>query len=283
MVELAACLCFKDSASYLAEWLAFYRAVGVDRFYLYDNDSVDDFASIVAPYVDRGLAVLTHWPGARQQSAIYQHCLDVRKNETRWIAFMDDDEFLWPVQDPDLKAAMQRYETYAGVAACWFLYGSSHYTMPPPGLVTENYTWRTRLPLRAHVKCVVSAQRVIAPLYVGHGFICKRGYYLVDEHGHPITTAETSTPSGEFLRVNHYATKSLEELRQRRSRPRADNGQLSEHPLSLWEQWAGEWNQVEDRGILRFLPQVKATLEEFHPVWDMTAQVLGGNQTSSGC
>ena len=57
MVELAVCLCFKDSASYLAEWLAFYRAVGVDRFYLYDNGSTDDYRPIVEPYIERGLAV----------------------------------------------------------------------------------------------------------------------------------------------------------------------------------------------------------------------------------
>ena len=265
MVELAACLCFKDSASYLAEWLAFYRAVGVERFYLYDNGSTDDYLPVVEPYIGRGLAVLTRWPGSQQQSAIYNDCLNRRRREARWIAFMDDDEFLWPVVDPDLKTAMQRYEEYAGVAACWFLYGSSHYETRPPGLVMERYTWRTSPPRSSHVKCVVSPQRVVAPLYVGHAFTCALGYYVVDEHGRPISEAETATPSGEFLRVNHYATKSLEELRQRRARPRADTGQLTEHSMAQWERWAREWNEVEDREILRFLPKVKAVMEEFAP------------------
>lgn len=259
---MAACLCFKDSASYLAEWLAFYRAIGVERFYLYDNGSTDEYRPVVQPYIDRRLAVLTKWPGVRQQTAIYQHCLDRGKTEAHWIAFMDDDEFLWPVVDPDLKTAMQRYSAYAGVAACWHLYGSSHHEKRPKGLVIENYTWRTWPPTSSHVKCVVSPQRVIAPLYVGHAFTCAPGYHMVDEHGRPISSAETPRHSGDFLRVNHYATKSLEELKVRRTRPRADNGQVTEHSMSQWEQWAHEWNQVQDQGILRFAPTVKTIMAE---------------------
>lgn len=263
MVDVAACLCFKDSATYLAEWLAFYRAVGVDRFYLYDNNSSDNYLPIVQPYIDRGLAVLTRWPGVRQQAAIYQNCLDLRRKEARWIAFMDDDEFLWPVADPDLKTAMARYEAFGGVAACWFLYGSSHHETRPPGLVIENFTWRTWPPLSTHVKCVVSPQRVLSPYSIGHSFTCMAGFQVVDEHKRPMLASETKTPSGDFLRINHYITKSIEELKWRRTRPRADNGEVTEHSMTQWEQWAREWNQVQDHGILKFLPQVKALMEEF--------------------
>ncbi len=266
MVDLGVCLCFKDSASYLAEWLAFYYTVGARRFYLYNNDSSDEYLPVILPYVDRGLVELKLWTGARQQSAMYQDCLDRHRDDVRWIAFMDDDEFVWPVVDPDLPTAMRRYEAHAGVAVCWFLYGSSHHEKRPNGLVMENYTWRTLPPLSAHFKCVVSPQRVVSPLYIGHAFNPAPSYNIVDEQGRVVTDSQTTTPSGDFLRVNHYVTKSMEELRARRSRPRADNGKVTEHSMEQWEQWAREWNQVEDLGILRFAEAVKQTMREFAPV-----------------
>lgn len=265
MITLGACLCFKNSAAYLAEWLAYYRAVGVERFYLYDNGSTDDYHALVEPYLRRGLARLTIWPGVAQQQAMYRHCLDQARGEARWVAFLDDDEFLWPVADRDLPTALQRYEEHAGVAACWCLYGSSHHEKTPPGLVIENYTWRTCY-ADNHVKCIVCPTRVQGPKYIGHSFACEPGFQVVDERGHHMAAHAAATPSGDFLRVNHYATKSLEEVRTRRARPRADNGQLSEHPLSLWEFWARDWNQMQDVGILRYVPATKAILSEFAPV-----------------
>ena len=51
---LAACTIYRDAASYLAEWIEFHRLVGVERFFLYDNGSVDDHREVLAPYVDAG-------------------------------------------------------------------------------------------------------------------------------------------------------------------------------------------------------------------------------------
>ena len=39
---LAVCAIYRDEASYMQEWIEFHRLVGVERFYLYDNNSVDD-------------------------------------------------------------------------------------------------------------------------------------------------------------------------------------------------------------------------------------------------
>ncbi len=58
MHYLAACLLFKDAASYLDEWLRFHLRVGVDHFYLYDNDSMDDYESVVRPFVNAGRVTL---------------------------------------------------------------------------------------------------------------------------------------------------------------------------------------------------------------------------------
>ncbi len=72
MRSLTACLMFRDSASYLEEWLQFHLRVGVEHFYLYDNESQDDFESVIQPLVAAGKITLHRWPGegGRRQTPI---------------------------------------------------------------------------------------------------------------------------------------------------------------------------------------------------------------------
>ena len=72
---LAVCAIYRDEAPFLREWIEFHRLVGVDRFFLYDNGSVDDGRSVLAPYEDEGLVVRQEWlrfPGWR---SAYSDCL----------------------------------------------------------------------------------------------------------------------------------------------------------------------------------------------------------------
>lgn len=52
------CRIFKDEAPYLEEWIEYHRLVGVDRFYLYDNNSSDDYMDRIRRYVDEGIAAV---------------------------------------------------------------------------------------------------------------------------------------------------------------------------------------------------------------------------------
>ncbi len=248
---LSACLCFKDSANYLAEWLAFYHVLGVDHFFLYDNDSHDDYSAVVAPYIASGRATLTKYPGRGAQAAMYDHCLRTHGAKTRWMMFCDDDEFLYPVQDISLPKALQSYESYAGLAVCWMLYGTSGLLTRPAGLVVESYIWRARSPDR-HVKCIIDPSRVLRSDCIGHRFACHPGELVVDEHHQPITDIFHPRPSGDHFRINHYLTKSRSEMFARRSRAQANTGEISPLSLQHWQELELGWNEVEDRSALRY-------------------------------
>src|SRR5919201_1450975 len=59
---LSLCALYKDHADYLREWIEFHRLVGVERFFLYDNESSDDHEAVLAPYVERGIVEVHEWP-----------------------------------------------------------------------------------------------------------------------------------------------------------------------------------------------------------------------------
>lgn len=56
------CLIFKNEAPFLKEWLDFHLTVGVDHFYLYNNNSDDNFREILEPYIGLGIVTLIEWP-----------------------------------------------------------------------------------------------------------------------------------------------------------------------------------------------------------------------------
>ncbi|HEY3754651.1 MAG TPA: glycosyltransferase family 92 protein [Opitutaceae bacterium] len=260
---LSACLTFKDSALYLAEWLAFHSIQGVEHFYLYNNESSDHWQPIVEPYVRRGLATVIDFPGKAVQLPMYQHCLRNYGPRTRWLTFNDDDEFLFPVEEVPLSQVLARYERYAGVAVPWMLYGSSGHQTRPPGLVVRNYVRRMSYPDR-HVKCIVNPAKVIHPIASAHLFHCVPGECVVDENEKPLNEALHPYPQAKILRINHYLTKSIEEMEERRGRKiTVDTGKVSALPITQWRQLeADRWNEVEDWIAARYADQVEASLRE---------------------
>lgn len=256
---LSACLCFKNAAPYLSEWLAFYTVLGVEHFYLYNNESTDNFLAPVAPYLRRGLATLIDFPGRGRQKAIYEDCLGRFGAETQWLSFCDDDEFLFPTADISLPDALSRYEHFAGVGACWMMYGSGGREARPPGLVIENYTRRNPLP-DPHVKCIVQPARIVEPLLIAHQFRC-RDALMVDEKFHPLRGPFASSPTADILRINHYATKSREELIERRSRVQANTGELSELSIAQWIELDATFNETEDPCAVRYVERVREMMK----------------------
>ena len=92
--------------------------MGVERFFLYNNQSTDDHREVLAPYVADGSVVVHDWPVRPGQLPAYQHCLAEHGSESRWIAFIDLDEFLFsptrrPVTEilPDYERPTRRWRS----------------------------------------------------------------------------------------------------------------------------------------------------------------------------
>ena len=74
--RISLCLIFKNEAPFLKEWLDYHLAIGIDHFYLYNNNSDDNYMVIVKPYVDKGIVTLIEWPEPYSQFKCYKHCYD---------------------------------------------------------------------------------------------------------------------------------------------------------------------------------------------------------------
>ena len=131
---------FKDEGPYLVEWIEFHLEQGVEHFYLYNHHSSDDGPSRVQPYVDAGIVTLINWDRDSKHGVV-KHCIENFKEASRWIAFIDLDEFLYSTESR-LPELLTEYEAYPALFVHWLCFGSSHHTAKPTGGVLENFLWR---------------------------------------------------------------------------------------------------------------------------------------------
>ena len=61
-----ACI-IKNEGPYLKEWLEYHKLIGVEHFYVYDNESTDDTKDILKPYIDSGEVTYIYYPGRDKQ------------------------------------------------------------------------------------------------------------------------------------------------------------------------------------------------------------------------
>src|SRR5688572_30328980 len=130
-VYLSVCAIYRDEAPYLREWVEFHRLVGVERFFLYNNRSVDDHLEALAPRIEDGTVVQTEWPMVPGQRGAYDHCLQERRDQSRWIAFVDIDEFLFSPTGRPVSEVLADYEQWPGIGVNRLRFGTSGHKVRP--------------------------------------------------------------------------------------------------------------------------------------------------------
>ena len=141
--KVSICAIFRDEGAILREWIEFHKIVGVEHFYLYNNFSEDNYREVLAPYIAEGLVTLTDWPHQQAQMAAYQNCVDSYRNETKWIGFIDLDEFVGPNRQYNtIYDFLKRFDSNRPmVIMYWRYFGSSgKVDRNPNNLVTEDFT-----------------------------------------------------------------------------------------------------------------------------------------------
>lgn len=283
---LAICAVFKDEAAYLREWVEFHQLMGVERFYLYNNNSSDRYLDALQPHIASGAVILHEWPQHPAQLQAYEHCLKTHGAETDWLGFIDVDEFLFSPNAQLLPDVLAEYADHPAVGVNWVMFGSSGHKQKPAGGVLENYLRRGELEsgvpythLRrpdgsyrsenAHIKSIVQPSKVEActnPHYMQYA----NGARAVDENGQPIDGPFTAKVSVNKLRINHYWSKSEEECRIKFNRGFADgSGARDWNEFLLHE---AILNTVHDDTALR----VVAQLGVLPPAWPLDAFVCNG-------
>lgn len=242
---LTAVAIFKDEARHLDEWLAFCRLEGVEHVLLYNHSSSDNFANVLQPWIESGFVELFNWPlpwKSGAQTKAYVHAIERLRGRSRWAAFIDIDEFLFSPTGRPLPEVLTRFEGQAGVIVNWQCYGTSGHRARPAGLTIESFTRRAKTgwARNRRVKTIVDPLLAVEP-DSPHLFKVQPGSTLVTEDFKPVRVIRSANgrrrlrhiaarwpylPFDPYsvvvpsirqvsvceLRINHYATRSQEDL-----------------------------------------------------------------------
>ena len=243
-VNMAVCAIAKDEGDYFKEWIDWHHNKGVDRFYIYDNGSIDNTKKILQPYIDSGLVEYTFFPGKKKQLAAYDDCLKKHRYDTRWLAFIDIDEFIVPLKDKSIPDFLERFKDFPAVEINWLIFGSSGKSNKSSRPVMERFKKHSEGThvLNRHVKSIVNPRRIFN--MIGCHEAARINGKAADSHGNPVKVSfRDRKPQQDIIRINHYAVKSKEEFAEKQNRGRASGKQL---PVTESYFTAYDLNDLED-------------------------------------
>jgi hypothetical protein len=205
----------------IIEWIEYHLMVGVQHFYIYDNESTDGLERKLQKYIQDGIVTYIYWPGKYQQFTVYDHAISHYQYDTKWLAIIDGDEYIVPVKEGTLipqildeivaqYLVMNHFDyLIGGIAAQWRVYGTCGHKTNCSGLLFENYRYRADNDyyFNLYIKTICNP-RVAVKASDPHSILYIPGYFTVSENGSMIPACVFYDGSCSKLRINHYRIRS---------------------------------------------------------------------------
>lgn len=139
--NVSICAIFKNEAKYFEEWIKWHKIIGIDHFYLYNNNSEDNYKDVLDPFIKEGTVELIEWPYEQGQMSAYTDCVNKKSFESDWIGFIDLDEFIVPIKDNNIKEFLKKFKkNRPAVLLYWQFFGTSGIIeRPKNSLITEEF------------------------------------------------------------------------------------------------------------------------------------------------
>ncbi len=279
--NVSICAIFKNEAPFLKEWLEFHKIQGVEHFFLYNNNSSDEYLDVLDPYINAGEVTLTDWlfdyppqtkdnvpasaiPWLQVQCNAYKDCITHAKDLSSWIAFLDIDEFLFCLDGESLPDFLQNFKEFGGLGVNWLNFGTSGIKdIPKNSLLIEVLTKCSPLKhyFNTFMKSIVNPRKVVDCVNP-HYFHYKKPYSAVDSNKN-ILKNSVSLPMSSFplekIRINHYWTRTENYFYKKKMASRLSRRTFQDSAYMLNRQ--KDFNLCEDYCIQKFAPQLRAKMQ----------------------
>ncbi|EPS73149.1 hypothetical protein M569_01608, partial [Genlisea aurea] len=256
--ELCVCSMVWNQASAIKEWILYHSWLGVERWFIYDNNSDDGIDEILQQL---NLNISRHfWPWIKAQEAGFSHCALRARDECAWVSFMDVDEYFHlPFSSShSLLSLVANFTTASSrvgeIRTSCYSFGPSGLISHPERGVTTGYTCRLQSPER-HKSMVRLDALDPSLLNVVHHFRLKEGFRYLNL---PRTTAVINHYKyqvWDVFRAKYYMRAATyvadwHENKNEGSRDRAPGlGTEAVEPAD----WPRRYCQVWDSGLRKFV------------------------------
>ncbi|MBS1045672.1 glycosyltransferase family 2 protein [Gluconobacter cerinus] len=266
--KVALALYVKSEFSDIAGWVAWHAALGIQRFYIYEDGSTDGTWEILEAaseiydiQIEQTDTISEPDFYYRQRNSYIDAIRRSAEDGFDWIGLLDGDEYVYLCEDDNISDFFQKFDHADAVAFSWRIYGSSGRIVRPHQIAVEAYT-RHSTPAfgdNLHIKSFVRPG--------------KTGNHYHNPHWFDVPAEKYARPSGEMVDrsgagqsiqwshafIMHFVCRSMEHYIARIKRRK--NFDIGES-LDNWTRF--DLNEAEDNLPLRLIPRAKSHLCKIH-------------------
>jgi len=237
---------FKNEGHILKEWVEHYIKEGVDKFFLINNNSSDNFYEVLLPYINMGVVTLNNDSRNHVQTAIYNDYINVCK-QYNWVIVCDLDEFIYA------RNGFNRIKDYlhslpdnvSQVCVPWKMFGSNgydSYDKPQPELVIPSFT------KRLHNNGLVNNKSIVRTEFLErfdiHEHDVNGGIQYNEPQHRVFMQINEEILQNSYLHLNHYAIQSFEWFMRVKATRGACDVAVNVRNEDYFRVY--DWNHIED-------------------------------------
>lgn len=252
--------CLKNEDTYMLDFVKYHKSIGVDKFVFFDR-SYDELNKLFEK--DKDVEII-HFPdieGNTHQEA-WGQLIKYNQGKTKWLALIDADQALVPVQTDDVREILKNYEDFASLQINWKAFGSSYENKREIGSVYERFllTCQNDNSYNFHTQFICQPDRTLGiktaephyPFLPDNEIMVNTNKEQIDPNKevllNPNTPLSFNVPAlHDILWVAHYTNKSKEEWLIKNEKGRADIFG-AKIPFDQFDEYESQCNEViEDR------------------------------------
>ena len=127
----------RDAAKFVPDWVSYHRRIGIDHFYIFDNNSTEAYAQ------DPDVEYIS-FPWRKSQFQALMYGVQMTRSRCQWLAVLDVDEFIYPQGAetvPSIVARLNRSDV-GELAFSILKMSSTALGRCPPSSVPEGYLYK---------------------------------------------------------------------------------------------------------------------------------------------
>lgn len=200
----------KDEIPFVNEWILYHRMIGVDYFFLYDDDPDLPLKDYLEPHANYVKVIPWYGkskelPGRNRQTKAYWNAAENFIMPYKWVTFLDGDEFIVLREHENIQDFLVEFKDEPAILLNWHVFGHNGFYDDPQGLITAQLTRRMLQPNR-NVKTITRCDAIES---ISSSHLCRLKYGKpVDANKKPFID-ELYPGKTARAHINHYQCRSF--------------------------------------------------------------------------
>ena len=211
----------KLESDYIEEFTKYHLGLGFSHIFIYDNEDEPIYNELLKKYSSN--ITVIHYPTKYQQMNAYYHFINniLYNSNITHVACIDVDEFIVLKQHSDIKDFIRQFivDDCHGIGMNWRFFGSSGKKEKTQEPLTKRFTYCEEKG-NMHIKTLFKKDKFMQ-FNTMHDVILSEGY-IKNTKGTIIYGPFNHDIDYNYIQLNHYKCKTLEEFKYIRTRGQAD-------------------------------------------------------------